>query len=87
MLRGLSDTTANVERVQIELLRRAGMERRLQIAAEMSVFAIDAALSALRSLHPQLSEQEISLLFVELNYGSVFAAGVRKALAARDMGR
>jgi hypothetical protein len=63
------------------------MERRLQIAAEMSVFAIDAAFSALHSLHPQLSEQEISLLFVELNYDSVFAAGVRKALAARDMGR
>jgi hypothetical protein len=84
MQTGLSDTSAAAERVQLELLRQAGPQRRLQLALDMSHFAVEAAYAALRSRYPQMSEREIGILFVEHSYGAALAAGVRAALAVRD---
>lgn len=45
---GISDTNQTAEQVQIALLRQAGTVRRIDLAAEMTSFAIDGALTALR---------------------------------------
>lgn len=83
---GLSDTNHAVEQIQIALLREAGLVRRVDLAVEMTTFAIDAAYSALRRRHPNLSDVEIRLLFAEQHYGPTLATRLRAALLPQGSG-
>ena len=78
-----ADTDAEAERVQLDLLRRAGPTRRAQMALSLSAHVIDLARMALRRSFPEASEEEISLQFVERHYGRELAAGVRRYLVSR----
>ncbi len=80
----LDDTRPHIAAAQIALLRRAGLTRRVQLAAELTDFAIEGARSALRRRHPTASQREIGLLFVEQHYGSELASRVRAALASDE---
>jgi hypothetical protein len=64
-------------------LRQAGLIRRVDLAAEMTQFAIDGACGALRRRYPEASEIDIRVLFVEQHYGSALGAHVRLALTAQ----
>ena len=77
------DTSPEVERVQIELLRKAGKTRRLQLGLELSGEALEMAQRAIRRSHPDVSELEAKLLFVEVTYGKDLADRVRSQLAKR----
>lgn len=77
---GVSDTNQAAEQVQIALLRQAGTARRVDLAAEMTSFAIDGAFTALRRRYPQADAWEIRLIFVEQQYGAELAQRVRAAL-------
>jgi hypothetical protein len=77
-----ADTDADAEAVQLELLRRAGTARRAAMALALSAQVIGMARRALRRAHPELSETEAALRFVELHYGRELAEGVRRRLAA-----
>ena len=79
------DTSPELERVQIELLRKAGKTRRLQLGLELSSEALEMAQRAIRRAHPELSELEAKLLFVEVTYGKDLADGVRAHLAKRQL--
>jgi len=79
-----SDTSPEVERVQIELLRKAGKTRRLQLGLQLSGEASEMAQRAIRRAHPDLSELEAKLLFVEVTYGKDLANRVRSYLAKRQ---
>jgi len=74
---GISDTNPRVEEIQIALLRQAGMVRRVDLAAEMTSFAMAGVFTALRRRYPAADEWEIRLLFVELQYGADLAQRVR----------
>jgi hypothetical protein len=76
-----NDTTEAAERVQIDLLRQAGITKRVDLAADMTRFAIDAARFALRRQHPNASDEDINILFVEYHYGSALANRIRAMLA------
>ena len=76
----ISDTNQAAEEVQIALLRQAGMARRIELAAELTTFAIEAAYTALRRRYPEVSALEINLLFVEQQYGLTLANRLRAAL-------
>jgi hypothetical protein len=80
---GLSDTSPDVERVHLRLLREAGPVRRAAIALDLSAAAIEATRQGLRRRHPELSEEEIGLRFVALCYGQDLADRVRAYLDAR----
>ena len=77
------DTSPEVERVQIELLRKAGKTRRLQLGLELSGEALEMAQRAIRRSHPDISELDAKLLFVEVTYGKDLADRVRSQLAKR----
>ena len=79
-----SDTSPEVERVQIEMLRKAGKSRRLQLGLQLSGEALEMAQRAIRRAHPELSELEAKLLFVEVTYGKDLADRVRSHLAKRQ---
>ena len=57
------DTSPEIERVQIELLRKAGKARRLQLGLKLSGEAFEMAQRAIKRAHPELSELEAKLLF------------------------
>ena len=79
-----ADTSAEAERVQVDLLRKAPVSRRLQLAWSLSATVIGAARRALARAQPHVSHQEIGLRFVELHYGQDLAAALRADLIRRD---
>lgn len=76
----ISDTNQAAEQVQIALLRQAGTARRVDLAAEMTSFAIDGAFTALQRRYPHADAWEIRLIFAEQQYGAELAQRVRAAL-------
>ena len=81
------DTTAEADRVQVNLLRAASVARRLQIALSLSATVISAARRALERTDSRASKQERDLRFVALHYGPALAAGLRADLAQRELDR
>jgi hypothetical protein len=79
-----TDTTADAERVQVQLLRRASRARRLHLAFSLSATVIGLARRALMRANPDASLRELDLRFVELHYGREIAAGLRSDLERRS---
>jgi hypothetical protein len=67
------DTSAEAERVLIELLRAAPPWRRLQLTTQMSAMARNRAIAGLRARHPGVAESEIFRLQAELFFGQELA--------------
>ena len=70
------DTSADADRVQVELLRRATVARRFQLCQSLTATVVDASRRALRERMPGASDAEVLLRWVELNYGAALARGV-----------
>ena len=64
-----TDTAHDVERKLIELLRRAPVWRRLQLADQMSCTAREMAMAGLRLRHPGASVGELRRRFADLHLG------------------
>jgi hypothetical protein len=79
----LSDTDPEAEAFQIELLRRATAAKRVGLALSFSATMISLARRAIERAHPDLSDEERSLMFVDLHYGRELAGDLRRHLAAR----
>jgi hypothetical protein len=79
----LSDTSDAAARVQLELLRSSGCERRAQLARSMSRTVIGLSRAALREQMPGASEQDMLLRWVSLHYGSDLGERVRRYVSAR----
>ena len=77
-----ADTDRDAERVQIELLRRAGVARRAAMALSLSAQVIGLARRAIRRSLPEATEEEVALRFVELHYGRELAMDLRRFLSA-----
>ena len=78
-----SDTHPEAAAVQLALLRRAGVGGRLALTLRLSNAMIAASRRAIRKRHPELSEQEVRLLWAELHYGKELTDRVRAYLAKR----
>lgn len=83
MVQPRSDTNPTVSDVQLQLLRRTSATRRIEIAAEMTRFALDNTTFALQRRFPHATVSEIALLRCAQCYGDDIAARVRTTLAAR----
>jgi hypothetical protein len=68
------DTSERAARIQVELNRALGPERRLEMVMELSEFARQFALTRLRAQHPELSEPDLRRLLTEQLYGRAFGA-------------
>ena len=73
----ISDTHPDAERVQIELLRKMTPERRAALASELRNRTYWNARRAIAEAHPELSDQDQKLLFIEVHYGADLARRVR----------
>jgi len=75
-----SDTHPAAEAVQINLLRKAGVAKRLSIAFSLSESVRRLALDGIRRAHPEASDDEALHIFAEVHYGQTLAEQVRKSL-------
>jgi len=76
----LSDTSPEVERIHVELLRKAGNAERFARMCSLTATAITLSRRAIARAHPDLSPEEVDLKFVELHYGRKLATDLRRYL-------
>ena len=88
MARTLSrDTAPGAEAVQIDLLRKASVSRRLTLARSLSTSVIQLSRRAIARRHPDASAQEVCLMWARLHYGADLANRVQAYLKSRDSRR
>lgn len=73
----VSDTSDEARAVQLECLRRMSPQERLRRACAWSGQVRRMAFDAIRRRHPEYSEDEVRLSFIELTYGKELADEVR----------
>jgi hypothetical protein len=83
MREGLSDTDPETERVQLDLLRRAGAARRLQLALSLSRTVMSLSRGGIARRLEGASPEELGLRFVALHYGAPLADELRAELLSR----
>ena len=72
-----SDTSDEALAVQLECLRQMTPHERLRRACAWSGQLRRMAFNAIRRRHPEYSEDEVRLRFIELTYGMALADEVR----------
>ena len=77
------DTSPEMERVQIELIRKSTSAKRFAIMQAWSQLLMEANKQHIRKDFPGASEEEISLIFVARHYGQALADALRTDLARR----
>ena len=82
-----SDTSIDVERAQLQLLRDMSPADRVALALRLSSDVICASKRAIARTHPELTTRQVEHLFVELHYGKELADALRQHDKARDDGR
>ena len=80
----LSDTHADAEKAQIDLLRKASTNERFALMCSLTASAISLSRRAIARANPDLTPQEVDLKFVELHYGRELAGRLRRYLEARS---
>lgn len=76
----IRDTSPEAESVLIRMLRDQPPFRRLFDAVTASNRVAEQCKNAIRRNNPQISENEVKLRFIELNYGQKIADEVRAYL-------
>jgi hypothetical protein len=77
------DTSPEMERVQIELIRKASPAKIFGLVRSMSQTMIQASRENIRKLHPDANQEELTMIFVELCYGKELANLVRTQMERR----
>ncbi len=77
------DTSPHVEKVLIELLRRATVARRFALMRSLSQTTMQLAWRALRRSRPSADEDELKVAFLALHYGHDLAERFRQYLERR----
>lgn len=77
MIQPSSDTHPEAERVQLDLLRRASVSRRLALTRSLTTTAIVMSRRAIARANPQMDGKDRNLLFIEYHYGRDLAERVR----------
>lgn len=73
-----SDTSLEAEQIQLELIRRMAPSERATKSLMMTARLIRECKEAIARINPELSEQEVAISFIELNYGKELADAVRR---------
>ncbi len=77
------DTSPEMEKLLFDLLRQKTPAERFQMTSDITEAAIDLWRAGVRRRHPQWSEQEVSLHWVEVHYGDEWAAKIRRTIAVK----
>jgi hypothetical protein len=76
----LSDTHPDAEKVQLDLLRKAGAAERLGMSLALTATVVNRSRQTIAKLNPGLDPQQLNLKCVELYYGKELAGRLRDHL-------
>ncbi|MEQ1906571.1 MAG: hypothetical protein ABL888_20470 [Pirellulaceae bacterium] len=79
-----NDTSQDAEEVLLQLIRNMPPEECGLKTIQMTTRLIRECKDAIRKQHPDFTDQEVGLAFIELNYGAELAKEVRQFLAERQ---
>lgn len=79
----VTDTSDETLAVQLDGLRRMTPHERLRRACAWSGQIRRMAFAAIRRRHPEYSEDDVRLKFIELTYGQAIADGIREQQRAQ----
>ena len=65
----LSDTPPDIEQLQIELLRQKTVTERMALAGNLTHFVIQLSRQAIARQHPEWTQRQVDLEWVEVHYG------------------
>ncbi len=71
------DTSSQAEKVQIELIRKSSVSRRVSKVRSLSQTAMYLSRRAIQRTNPFLSKREVDLAFVANHYGKNLAGRLR----------
>lgn len=77
------DTNPKIEEIQISLLRKASSSKKLSLVRSLSKTVILLSRRAIARANPQLDEEQIRFLFIELQYGKNLADRFKKDWEAK----
>ena len=78
-----TDTTPEAHAVQLECLRRISGAEHFAMMCRLTANVRTMAFEAIRRRHPDFSDEEVRLRFIELTYGSELAESVKQDLKER----
>lgn len=78
------DTSLEAEKIQIELLRKATIYRRMSIVRSLSQTVMYLSRRAIKRANPSFTEREVDIAFVANHYGQDLAERLRIYLKQRD---
>jgi hypothetical protein len=78
-----SDRTDDATAISLEWSRKATPGERAALAISLSTAVITRSRNEIRCLHPDFTEEELGVKFVELHYGTELAAEVAAFQAQR----
>ena len=79
------DTAPEAEKVQIDLIRKSSVARRISIVRSLSQTVIYLSRRAIKRAKPFLSERELDIAFVANHYGEELAERLRLYLERRQL--
>lgn len=79
----LSDTSPEIEQLQIEKLRAATPAERLQTALNLSDTVIWMSRQAIARLHPEWDDRQVKIEFARIHYGNDVANMINEVEANR----
>jgi hypothetical protein len=78
------DTTPEAEKVQIDLIRKSSISRRMSIVRSLSQTVIYLSRRSIRRSKPCLSKRELDIAFVSNHYGQELAERLRLYLEKKQ---
>lgn len=78
-----NDTSPDADRVQIDLLRKAGPAARFRKMASLTHSVLTLSRRAIARRNPTLNKYELGMAFVKLHYGAELESKVREFLKKR----
>lgn len=75
-----TDTPLHAEEVQLDLWRDMSGLERIRKMSSLSSRLRDMAFDAIRRRHPEFTQQQVQLKFIELTYGKNLATEMEKAI-------
>lgn len=77
MISQSADTALEVEKVQIELIRKSSIAKRISVVGSLSQTVRYLSRRSIQRANPSFSEREVDIAFVALHYGEELAENLR----------
>ena len=79
------DTRPEVEEIQISLIRKASIAKRIGVVRSLSETTIRLSRRAIARANPELNDRNLDLKFVEYHYGKTLANNLREYLDKKSL--